>query len=297
MGGLWGIGAAICALAAGFAILGPGIKGRLGSFFACAILAVILLTQVPHEQSSAAGSWVGGAFAAGLALGLVARVAEAFNRGATAWKQVKADHAAEALAALPTELLAEKLSIPVVVRYRDAKGEETRRGVTVERLLGLRPPGSSPVVVSYDGLCHLRNRRRSFRLDRTLDMANAETGEVLADPSFWLLTQAGQIEAPQPQAQGAPVPPTAPIVPTPRRRRFWRFLVLWLLIPPAMLLLMFGALLTVTALEDHETGLGIMFGLLTAGLAWLFWLIARRYGRRQPNVPAPENGGEAGGNN
>ncbi len=304
MDSLWGLGAAGFALLTGFTILGPSVKGRLGGTFACAIIAIVLLTQAPHAQANWAGRLAGEGLAGGLALALLARAANAINRGADAWKIWKASQPQKparepeptylvipprhpvlrrvllillAMLALSTltmgaglaataisqgdtgsgitvliltaallafygwlyrrnrlcrqliaepagiapksaeslqqagpasqsappvapsanqsvvgqcSILARDLALPVMLRYRDPAGHETSRRVTVDRLIGGLDRTGSAVVLEINGFCHLRRQPRSFMLGRILELADAETGEIIADPSVWLLAKA-----------------------------------------------------------------------------------------------------------
>jgi hypothetical protein len=57
-----------------------------------------------------------------------------------------------------------------LIKYRDSSGETAERRVSDLRLESAN---------TYDAFCHLRQARRSFRMDRIVHAVNPDTGEVL----------------------------------------------------------------------------------------------------------------------
>ena len=104
------------------------------------------------------------------------------------------------------ELIAEGLALRVFIHYADAKGGETRRDVTVQRMIGHRTQAGGMQVSAFEGRCHLRNQQRSFRMDRVLHLADGTTGEVPTRPDAWMLAAATD-------------PATPRAMPKPRARR------------------------------------------------------------------------------
>jgi hypothetical protein len=131
---------------------------------------------------------------AGWTVALVILAAFFVWRGAVRHRK---DVATRAIQAAPVELFAEGLELWVEVYYQDAKGEKSLRRVTIERLQGIRPAGMPPAVTSFEGKCHLRNSRCSFKMAQVLSMADTRSGEVLADPGGWLLRAAADPATPR----------------------------------------------------------------------------------------------------
>lgn len=74
------------------------------------------------------------------------------------------------------------------IRYLNDKGEESERTITCKRLHGYGG------ITHIDAFCHSRERPRSFRIDRILDLIDIETGEVLhAESHFEMLGTAGAL--------------------------------------------------------------------------------------------------------
>jgi hypothetical protein len=68
------------------------------------------------------------------------------------------------------------LNIPMFLHYRNAEGEESKRRITVHRL-----------VPSYDdfnllAFCHERQQNRTFKVSRILDLYDETTGSRIDDP-------------------------------------------------------------------------------------------------------------------
>lgn len=78
----------------------------------------------------------------------------------------------------PGEILEidESASASVIISYVDAKGERSERPITINSIKG---NGETSTLLNC--YCHVRERPRSFRLDRIEDMCCEQSGEVL-DP-------------------------------------------------------------------------------------------------------------------
>lgn len=88
----------------------------------------------------------------------------------------------------------------VIIEYRDSQGNFSRRRIT---LLAVEAGETADYVRAF---CHEREQYRSFRLDRILAVADAETGEYLSNTAFSeLLAEFGPVDPvwtpPSPQDQ------------------------------------------------------------------------------------------------
>lgn len=115
------------------------------------------------------------------------------------YKAIRLQQKAEAQAAAapptvpPAPTLPPTITCPafdVLVRYvAKGKAPEHRR-VTVHTLHIKHNEAGRPVVTQFAGYCHLRHGPRTFNVTGIVEMADAETGEVVADHSEWLLNRA-----------------------------------------------------------------------------------------------------------
>jgi hypothetical protein len=71
-------------------------------------------------------------------------------------------------------------STRLVISYCDAKGDFTRRRITLKRIA---PRGHDLLVLAY---CHERRAPRHFLASRILECVDAETGEVFTDATGYL---------------------------------------------------------------------------------------------------------------
>lgn len=79
----------------------------------------------------------------------------------------------------------------ILVDYRDAEGAITRdRLISLNIIFIAKVGDSAPRATAAHGFCHLRHAWQTFRTDRMLRLADAETGEVAANPTDWLTRQA-----------------------------------------------------------------------------------------------------------
>jgi hypothetical protein len=66
--------------------------------------------------------------------------------------------------------------LPFILSYKDSKGSVTQRLVTCQRL------DSSAETLYLWGFCHSRTAVRQFRVDRIVEITDAQTGEILDSP-------------------------------------------------------------------------------------------------------------------
>ena len=72
------------------------------------------------------------------------------------------------------------IGVDFLIRYVDAKDQESERVITVKGL------GYYGAALSLDAFCHARGAARVFLAERIFDMESAATGEVIEDPHAWL---------------------------------------------------------------------------------------------------------------
>ena len=125
-------------------------------------------------------------------LGIVWHVQQAIRRAraAKAYREARAG-LDQAMEAMPD--VVEGLAFDVVLTYRARGRRPERRRVSVKTIHLGRTPGKMPTVTAIDGYCHLRRMPRTFKTGQIVELADAETGEVIADPAMWLLEKAGGV--------------------------------------------------------------------------------------------------------
>jgi hypothetical protein len=74
------------------------------------------------------------------------------------------------------QVLISGINVPVGMTYVDAKGDETKREVGVQKLI------RDGELRYIQGFCYLRQACRAFREDRAQEIIELETGEVHASP-------------------------------------------------------------------------------------------------------------------
>jgi predicted DNA-binding transcriptional regulator YafY len=77
--------------------------------------------------------------------------------------------------------IAEKINRPLTIRYRDAKGVETERPVTVLKVVGRIDGDGVSRPTRFFAFCEARNDVRTFLFERVLEATDGETGEVVGD--------------------------------------------------------------------------------------------------------------------
>lgn len=81
---------------------------------------------------------------------------------------------------LPSPIGEEVLPATVFIHYRASDGSVSQRAVTLKRVW--REDGALYIC----GICHLRNRLRTFRVDRITELVCLATGEITDDAAGWL---------------------------------------------------------------------------------------------------------------
>lgn len=97
----------------------------------------------------------------------------------------------------------ENLSFDVLLKYQDAKGDVTDRHVTVRSVV----ISFADQVVTWrtlTGYCHLRKMARTFRADRIVDIADADTGEIWPDMLPTLMDRCGLKDVAETFRKGEP---------------------------------------------------------------------------------------------
>ena len=69
----------------------------------------------------------------------------------------------------------------VGIFYLDAKGDESERVITIERM----SLGNSYTPSRIWAHCHLRGETREFRIDRIQGFFDPETGEMIEEVELW----------------------------------------------------------------------------------------------------------------
>jgi hypothetical protein len=70
----------------------------------------------------------------------------------------------------------------LIIRYRDSSNQETERRITPKKIRGVVNQGQLRIS-HIEAYCHARKRSRTFKAERILQSADAETGEVLVKPT------------------------------------------------------------------------------------------------------------------
>jgi hypothetical protein len=69
----------------------------------------------------------------------------------------------------------------LMIRYRDSSNQESERRITPRKVRGVVSSGRLQIS-HIEAYCHSRKRARTFKPERILQAADADTGEVLALP-------------------------------------------------------------------------------------------------------------------
>ncbi|MBC9208915.1 hypothetical protein IBL26_18860 [Roseomonas aerophila] len=70
----------------------------------------------------------------------------------------------------------------LLIRYRDSSNQESERRITPKKVRGMVSSGQLQIS-HIEAYCHSRKRARTFKPERILQAADAETGEVLVLPN------------------------------------------------------------------------------------------------------------------
>jgi predicted DNA-binding transcriptional regulator YafY len=102
---------------------------------------------------------------------------------------VTAPHGGEARAP-ELSTIAEKINLPLTIRYRDRNGVETERPVTAMKVVGRIGDDGAAVPILFYAFCEKRNGVRAFRFERVVEAIDGETGEVVSDLANHLIQSA-----------------------------------------------------------------------------------------------------------
>lgn len=176
-----------------FGMTGKAKKSSLGG-----LLVIFIIGEVMEsENSGIAGAgeqskawpilflWL--AFMA--LIGTASAIQRWYSRYKAIRLEQKADAQAVAIAAtLPPTITCPEFDILLTYAAKGKKPEDRR--VTIHTLHIERNDAGRPVVTRFAGYCHLRHGPRTFNVTGIVEMADAETGEVIADHGEWLLNRA-----------------------------------------------------------------------------------------------------------
>jgi hypothetical protein len=166
---------------------------RLGEVVAGSLpnrTTTVTMGVATHPMENFVIEWIIYGFVALVGLGLIIRVlsyilsffvSDPNTAKALRGEKASADKPAKSISAQDLSEMPVTGNADLIIRYRDNSNQETERRITPKKVRGSVNRGQLQVS-HIEAYCHARKRSRTFKPERILQAADAETGEVLTLP-------------------------------------------------------------------------------------------------------------------